>query len=248
MQAASGQVLKIGILGASGRMGQRIQNIANSLELRSKVEVSAKPGRNDDLASLFSCDAVIDFSLAEASMHLTEFALQWHSLGRSLPVFVVGTTGFALDFRGWDEVAKKTWVLKSANFSPGVQILLQALESIGTLYRNLGFESSMVDIHHIHKKDAPSGTALLLADTLDSFSHPRMPIESVREGEVIGTHAITLQGPGERLLLTHEAQSRDIFARGAILAGLSLVEVARKKTLLPGKLFSLREILVAAQR
>ena len=238
--------LKLGIFGANGRMGTRIRSLATGAELASKVEVLATPGRGDSLDSLWNTDVVIDFSLPEASRALAESALTQALGGRTLPAFVVGTTGFSQEGKAaWSELSKQTLVLLSANYSPGIQLLLEALDSIGSLYKGLGFSAQLLDIHHIHKKDAPSGTALLLADTLDSHPVVRLPIESRREGEVVGTHTLTLTGPGEKLVLTHEAENRDIFARGAILAALRVHEVSREGLLKPEGIYSLRDVLRA---
>ncbi len=238
--------LRLGLLGATGRMGTRIRSQLAQDEFRNQIELVATPGRGDDLSALLNCDAVIDFSLPDSSEVLASQAVAHPRADGVSTVFIVGTTGFSSEKpHPWESVSKKSLVLVSANFSPGVQVLLDALASVSSLYEGLGFSAEMTDIHHVHKKDSPSGTALLLAHTLCPPPRPSMTIVSRREGEVIGTHEIRFKGAGENLVFRHEAESRDIFARGAILASLRLVSAQRLKLLTPGKIYSLREVLKA---
>lgn len=151
---------------------------------------------------------------------------------------------------GWNEQLEKVRgecvlrggrFLYSPNFSLGINLLLRALGMLGTVFSSAGEKvlATVVEKHHVHKKDKPSGTAIALARALNESGIGRgwhlveaeghwtaegsVPIAAVREGEVVGYHAVELRTELERIVLTHEALSREVFARGAVLAGEWLV-------------------------
>jgi 4-hydroxy-tetrahydrodipicolinate reductase len=179
---------------------------------------------------------VIDFSSPEAMTALASAAIaQPH--GTRLPVFVVGSTGWTKESLALlDALAKRTPVLMASNFSTGVLALQEILKTAAPMLKRLGYTPVLVDTHHRHKKDAPSGTAR----TLQRIISPDNDVQthSVRAGEVIGDHEITFYGPGDHLTLGHFAQDRSIFARGAIDCALWMAS-HRDKTVKAGALIDI---------
>jgi 4-hydroxy-tetrahydrodipicolinate reductase len=214
---------KIGLFGAGGRMGKTVAEVAADRPGISLVESGA--------------DIFIDFSAPAALPHNLEAAL---APGRPI---VIGTTG--LDpghHRMIDEAAARIPVLQAANMSLGVNLLgflvRQAAARLGEEW-----DVEIVEMHHRHKADAPSGTALLLGEAAaagrgieleaasergrDGITGPRraggIGFASLRGGSVAGDHQLIFAGEGERIELGHRAESRLIFARGAIEAALWLI-------------------------
>ncbi len=191
-----------------------------------RVKISA-----DLDAALGDCDVAIDFSAPEAAADLAERA------GRRKVRLVVGTTGLSPgDRRRVEKVAQQVACVLSPNMSPGMNLLFRI---VGTVVRALGeeFDAEVIEAHHRHKKDAPSGTALRLAEEIARARGADLKslavyarhgqaerkageigIQTIRAGDIVGDHTVLLGGPGERLELTHRAHSRDAFARGALLA------------------------------
>jgi 4-hydroxy-tetrahydrodipicolinate reductase len=154
-------------------------------------------------------DVLIDFSLPAGAVA----AARWCAY-RSIPL-VTGTTGLdATQDAVLDEAARTIPILASPNFSPGVNALLVLLAEARSLLPDIE-SADLLDVHHVHKKDAPSGTALALARALAPM---KVEIESRREGEVVGDHTLTLNLPGETLVLAHHAEDRRVFALGAVQA------------------------------
>jgi 4-hydroxy-tetrahydrodipicolinate reductase len=216
-------VTRIGLLGAKGRMGQIVSQLI-ATEYSSKATLHAAPARVDALEPLLACDVVIDFSSPEAMLLLTEAALKQAS--GSLPAFVVGSTGWKLDDRAkLETLAAKTPVLMASNFSTGVMAVIDALKQVAPLLDKLGYKPSIVETHHVHKKDAPSGTALSLQRAISPSGPGNVPVKSIREGEVVGDHEVAFHGPADRIMFGHFAQDRSIFARGAIDVALWLTSL-----------------------
>jgi len=99
------------------------------------------------------------------------------------------------------------------------------------------FNPEIVETHHKMKKDAPSGTAKTLAEIVKAVRNSEIPVQSIREGDVVGEHTVIFRGPGERLELTHRAADRGIFARGALRAAKWIINK-------PPALYSMRDVLV----
>lgn len=160
-------------------------------------------------------DVAIDFSLAPAFDDLLAECL---ARGSAL---VSGTTGLDPAQRlRMDQAAERIALLWAANFSIGVVVLEDLVRRASSALRHWQVEIS--ETHHVHKLDAPSGTALTLAEAARRASEALPPIRSLREGEVIGEHLVRFQGPGEAIELSHSAGDRDIFARGALEAAAAL--------------------------
>lgn len=200
------------IHGASGRMGQALLRLAGD---DSRFEVVAAVGRSDDLSICPEFDIAIDFSLPLGFDAVLE-------LCRSRAVGLVsGTTGLSeLQRDALMAAGQEIPVVWAANFSLGVVVLEDLIRRAAMALP--GWHAEITETHHIHKKDAPSGTALTLAKAQTEVSGTAPTIASIREGEVVGDHRIRLDGPGEWLELRHHAVDRDIFARGALEAALRL--------------------------
>ncbi|MBY0469791.1 4-hydroxy-tetrahydrodipicolinate reductase [bacterium] len=213
-------MISIGLLGASGRMGSQIAGLVRS-EFSKTAKITALVSQDDPMDPLLKTDVVIDFSARPATLELVKAAL---AAKGKLPCFVIGTTGFTdSEKKKIASLAEKAPVMMASNFSTGVLALLEALRELSPKLLKADFHASIHETHHVHKKDSPSGTALTLQKAIDKD----VPIESLREGEVIGTHEIIFKGPGETLRISHIAEDRTIFARGAIRAA---IELQKKRT------------------
>lgn len=223
--------LRVVIYGSKGRMGQAL--VAAAMENPS-LELVGTIDSGDALDVIASCDAVIDFTHADATLPALEKCME---LGK---IIVIGTTGHSNDIRNRiSEASKSIPVIFSPNYSVGVNTLFwltkKAAEILGPDY-----DAEVVEVHHRLKKDAPSGTARRLVEVLNEAygldyekdtRHGRvgMPgertrsevgVHAVRGGDVVGDHTVMLAAPGDRLELIHRASSRETFARGALRAAL----------------------------
>lgn len=175
---------------------------------------------NRDAAALTSpfiagFDVVIDFTTPEAVLQNLRACL---ATGAKM---VIGTTGWYDRLPDAKALAERRGasLLYGTNFSIGVQLMLKLAAMISPELKQAGYELSISETHHLSKLDAPSGTALTLRDTvLTAAKSDDLPIESIRHGEAVGLHVLTATGPGDRLSLTHESQSRRPFAEGAVRA------------------------------
>ena len=169
----------------------------------------------DDTASfLEGCETLVDFSAPAESVipHLEKAA------ERKVPA-VVGSTGFSVEGRDrMEELARVIPILYSANMSLGVNLLIALAQQVQELLKGV-FDVDIVEIHHRAKKDAPSGTALMIEQQLHLVD-PDLSVRhhSIRAGDVVGEHTVFFTGVGERLELTHRAGSREAFARGVLTA------------------------------
>jgi 4-hydroxy-tetrahydrodipicolinate reductase len=202
------------LLGA-GKTGALVAEIAT---LRGHTAEIIEVHENHNGAALTrkrlaGVDAVIDFTTPEAVMSNIEATI------RAGANMVVGTTGWYAELphvRNQVERAGTGFVWAS-NFSIGVNLFF-AIVREGAKALQYGYEGRITETHHIHKLDAPSGTAVSMAKTLEQFGGKKVPIASVREGEVVGIHSIELMSAADRITLTHEAHNRRGFAEGAVRA------------------------------
>lgn len=222
-QERGATVIRVGLLGSNGRMGQWVSRLLRE-HYRDRMQLAAEIDRSSaNDAWLGDIDVVIDFSSPAAMSALARLALRRAGSGQHVPAFVVGSTGWNKAERHvLDELARKTTVFESANFSTGVYALLEALHELSPLLSRLGYKPVIVERHHPHKKDSPSGTALAIQQAIDAKAGSDIPTHSIRAGEVIGDHEITFYGAGDQLTLSHHAQDRSIFARGAIEVALAI--------------------------
>lgn len=222
-------MIKVGLLGSTGRMGKWVKEILTN-EFSSKAVLSAQASSKDSLIPLAQADVIIDFSSPQSVLRLI-------SSTPSLPPLIVGSTGWTLDQRKELEgLAKKTPVLMSSNFSTGVMALSCVLREASPILEKLGYRPVIVETHHQNKKDAPSGTALSLQRVLSPDGPDNVSIHSVRGGEIIGDHEVTFYGKADHITIGHFAQDRSIFARGAIDAALWLCTVKNS-----GKILSVED-------
>jgi len=227
-------VIGIGIVGAKGRMGRAI---AAELDSHDSARLAAAADRGDDPAAFASsCDVLIDFSVPAALGAVISAAR-----AAEKPL-VVGTTGLGAQEQELIDAAAETIpVLQAANMSLGVTLLAHLVREAAA---RLGpdWDVEIAEMHHRHKVDAPSGTALLLGAAAaegrgidlaaqsergrDGITGARRPgaigFAALRGGSVAGDHLVVIAGEGERIELGHRAESRAIFARGAIKAALWL--------------------------
>jgi 4-hydroxy-tetrahydrodipicolinate reductase len=220
--------VRVALIGARGRMGQTILDLAKG---DPKIDIVAQCDLGDAIdAAMKNCEVAIDFSNASAIEDVCLAASQ------NRKTLVIGTTGHSPEQRHLIETtAKSLPIVFASNFSVGVNALFALTKKAAEI---LGGESKpeIVETHHAKKKDAPSGTAKTLGEILKAELKIDIPIESIREGEVVGEHSVTFVGPSERLELTHRAESREIFARGALRAAEWVVGKA------PG-LYSMQDVL-----
>lgn len=167
------------------------------------------------LSEVPAFDVAVDFSLPEAFDALLALCL---ARGAAL---VSGTTGLSqAQTTALDAAAGRLAVLWAPNFSAGVAVLAELVRQAAAALP--GWDADVVEAHHIHKKDAPSGTALHLGAAVEAGRGAAPHYASLRAGDIVGEHTVQLAGPGERLELVHRATNRDIFARGALEAALRL--------------------------
>ena len=158
-------------------------------------------------------DVVVDFTSPAAVLANIEACVR---AGKSM---IVGTTGWYNQLDRIRQIVERarTGFLFGANFSYGVNLFFQIAQAAAPALTH-GYNAHITERHHIHKKDAPSGTAVAMQRLLDQASGIRVDIASEREGDVTGTHTLELASAGDRIVLTHEAKSRRTFAEGAVLA------------------------------
>ena len=263
--------MKIGIVGAAGRMGRMLIAEVLGVEGCQLAGGTEPPGSGvlgqdlglligaaeqglsigDDTGALFKAsDAVVDFTHPDATA--AHAALS----GETGVALIVGTTGLeAQHMEALGRAAAKAAVVKAANMSVGVNLLLGLTEQVASALGD-DYDIEIAEMHHRHKVDAPSGTALALGAAAakgrgvnledvsdrgrDGEAGPRIAgdigFSVIRGGDVAGDHTVIFAGPGERVELTHKAGSREIFARGAIRAALWTEGRA------PG-LYSMRDVL-----
>lgn len=213
---------KVLIHGASGRMGQALLRLcAEQAGCQVVAAVTRKsPAQRvvegvpffaaSELSGVPGFDVAIDFSLPEGFSPMLALCVD---RGAAL---VSGTTGLSDEQRAALESAAGTIpVLWASNFSLGVAVLNELVERAAAALR--GWDVDVVESHHLHKQDAPSGTALTLGDAAASGG-ARVRYASLRAGDIVGEHTVQFTGAGERLELVHRAGNRDIFARGALHA------------------------------
>ena len=241
----SGEARRLAIGGATGRMGRSIARLASEHHFMI-VGAFAAPGdvgtsvegvrvAGSPSEAIETAEVVIDFSHASAVAPIAKACR-----ARAIPL-VCGTTNLDDDGkRAIDELASTAAVLWSPNMSLGVQLLADLVEQA---VRRLGIsvDVEIIEAHHGQKVDAPSGTAKRLIEAVRTglddtapLSHGRqgevgarkrgeIGVHSIRGGDVIGDHTVMLLGKGERLELTHRADTRDVFAHGALRAARFLV-------------------------
>jgi 4-hydroxy-tetrahydrodipicolinate reductase len=221
----SGTGIKVAVCGAAGRMGSEVLEFfqsVNDVVVTHGVEKKGHPSVGqrvkgvpivEDLASVIDLvDCLVDFTAPQFTSELIKKA---RKAGKPL---VIGTTNLRGDsLRAMKESSRETAIVLYPNMAPGMNVLFKYIPDLA---RSLGrgFDISIVETHHRTKRDSPSGTARKLAQALKSSVGSEPGITSLRSGDIIGEHVITLVGEGEMIRLTHLAFSRRAFAAGALLA------------------------------
>jgi 4-hydroxy-tetrahydrodipicolinate reductase len=213
--------MKFALLGY-GRMGKAIEKIA----LERGHQIVCKIDKDHQEGKLEEAEAAIIFSVPDAAVENMNLALS-----HSVPV-VCGTTGWLEDY---DQVVQNTQknntaFLYASNFSVGVNLFFKLNKIFSQIMqKHQEYNTSLEEIHHIHKLDAPSGTAITLAEDilensdysqwkLDENGPETLSISSIRKGEVPGTHRVSYQSPIDNITIEHKAHNREGFALGAVVA------------------------------
>lgn len=226
--------------GCNGHMGRVITDIIKNtegIELVAGIDKYTKvPNEYPVFENIGACDVeadvIIDFSNAAAADELLGYCVE-----KQVPV-VLCTTGLSEEqLAKVEESAKKVAVLKSANMSLGINLLLKILQDATKVLSPAGYDIELVEKHHNQKLDAPSGTALALADSINEvmgneyeYVYDRsqvrkkrdakeIGISAVRAGTIVGEHEVIFAGTDEVIEFKHTAYSRSVFAKGAVEAG-----------------------------
>jgi 4-hydroxy-tetrahydrodipicolinate reductase len=222
--------VRVLLIGAAGRMGKTIVDLART---DREIDIVAQCDLGDSIESAIQdCDVAIDFSHADAITEICRAALHCNK------PLVIGTTGHSqAQCRTIQDTARSLPIVFASNFSIGVNVLFWLTRKAAERFGD-DFSAEIVEAHHKTKKDAPSGTAKTLADILKAAQiiENEVPIQSIREGDVVGEHTVIFSGAAERLELTHRAVSREIFARGALRAAKWLMGR-------PAGLYSMQDVL-----
>ena len=212
--------MKLLLLGR-GKTGSLVAEVARErgheiAALGSADNPNASALKKERLAGV---SVVIDFTTPKAVLENIE------ACARAGGNMVVGTTGWYAELPRVRHMVEQagTGFLYASNFSVGVNIFFDIVRAAAVALP-LGYSGSILETHHVHKKDAPSGTAVVLQKTLKEASGVTVEINSVREGEVVGRHVLSLDSAGDRIVLAHDAKSRRGFAEGAVRAAEWLAE------------------------
>ena len=250
-----GDLPGIVVNGVSGRMGQMLVKLVSESPAARLVGALEREGHDwpgqdigaamggaalgvavtdDPLEALAKAQAVIDFTAPAATVPLAGLAAQARA------VHVIGTTGLSDDdLIKLDAAARHAIIVRAGNMSLGVNLLVQLTRKVAEALDE-AFDIEVVEAHHKHKVDAPSGTALMLGeaaaegrgvqlgrvadrgrdDNTDSHTDCHISFSAIRGGDIVGEHEVIFAGPGERVILRHVATDRAIFARGALKAAL----------------------------
>lgn len=246
-------MIKVIVAGAAGRMGGRLVcllkesaalTLAGAIESKGHVSIGEDAGevagcghmgvliRDDFAAVIERGEVVIDFSAPTATLEHLRAAAQ------SRRAMVIGTTGFSpQELTELRSLAKSIPCVFSPNMSVGVNIIFKAIADMAKTFGE-DYDIEVIEAHHRLKKDAPSGTALKMAEVLAKAVNRDLEqvgvyarkgmigerkkgeigVQSIRAGDIVGDHTVLFGGMGERVEVTHRVQSRDTFARGALRA------------------------------
>lgn len=230
-------MINILLNGCNGRMGSVVsESVKNFPELTIAAGVDKNTTVSKDYAifpSLEECtaafDVILDFSRADALNHILEYAISYKK------PLVLCTTGYSNeDIKAIERASKEIAIFRSANMSIGINVINNILKKISPLlYENYDIE--IIEKHHNQKIDSPSGTALLLANSIKSSidedteftygrqglkkrDHKEIGIHALRGGNIVGDHEVIFAGAGEVIEINHKAISREVFAIGALKA------------------------------
>jgi 4-hydroxy-tetrahydrodipicolinate reductase len=264
-------MIRIAVAGATGKMGSRITALSKEYPQIKLAAAFEKKGHNligkdigiiagigetgiklsDNLESIINdIDMIIDFTAPESTKENLKIA------DKNKKAIVIGTTGLSKEnIAEIEKAAKNIPCVMSSNMSTGINVLLKVLQDVA---RVLGdeYDIEIIEAHHRMKKDAPSGTALKMAQVIADAANRNLDevavyarkgiigertkkeigIQTIRAGDIVGDHTVIFGGLGERIEITHKASSRDILARGALKAALWLAEK-------PAGLYDMQDVL-----
>jgi 4-hydroxy-tetrahydrodipicolinate reductase len=247
--------LRIGVAGALGRMGRAVSALvdgAPGVTLAARFNRIEHEGLVSADEALAASDVIVDFTTADASTALAERAA-----GRGGPALIIGSTGFTSEQdAAVAEAARRIAIVKSGNFSLGVNVLAGLVEETARRLAADGWDIEVFEAHHRRKVDAPSGTALMLGEAAARGRNVRLAdVEArardgitgaradgaigfsvARGGGIVGEHAVTFAAEEEILTLSHSARDRALFARGALAA-------ARWVASRPAGLYDMKDVL-----
>ena len=220
--------VRVLLIGAAGRMGKTVLDLAQS---DREIDIAAECDLGDAVEpAMRNCDVAIDFSQADSTDEICRAGL------KDDKPLIIGTTGHSQQQRKTiEQTAQSVPIVLASNFSVGVNVLFWLTQKAAELLGE-DFNPEIAETHHTMKKDAPSGTAKTLADILRAVRNSEIPIQSIREGDVVGEHIVIFSGPGESLELRHRAANRGIFAGGALRAAKWIVDK-------PAGLYSMQNVL-----
>ncbi len=264
-------MIKIGVAGAAGKMGSRIAALSKEyegLKLEAAFERAGHKDIGKDIGTVIGMgetgitladgigkivdkvDMIIDFTSIESTKQNLKTAA---SRGKAM---VIGTTGFSADdLKEISPLTSQIPCVMASNMSLGVNLLLKVLQDVAKVLGD-DYDIEIVEAHHRMKKDAPSGTALKMAQVIAAAvgrnldevavyarkgiigqrTKKEIGIQTVRAGDIVGEHTVLFGGLGERIEITHKASSRDTFARGALRAALWLASK-------PAGLYDMQDVL-----
>ena len=238
-------MIKVLINGCNGKMGQEVAKQIDKTEGFTILEGVDRLDTGDNKFPVYTSydnitdmpDIIIDFSVPEATFNAIEFAIK-----NNIPI-VIATTGFSDEqINKIKEYSKNIPIFKSANMSFEINLMAKIVSQMATLINDADIE--IVETHHNRKIDAPSGTALLLADSINNALDNKMNYEynrhakrekrrkneigihSIRGGNIVGKHTVSFYSDDEYFEITHNVSSRSVFAKGAIKAAEFLVHKA----------------------
>jgi len=243
------------VTGGSGRMGQMLIRTVLASDKARLVGVTERPGHewvgrdlgdsmgsgasgvvvtDDPLEAFVKAQAVIDFTAPAATVAHTELTAQARA------VHVIGTTGFSTDdLVAFKAAARHAVIIRAGNMSLGVNLLTKLTEKVAAAL-DADYDIEVIEAHHRHKVDAPSGTALMLGEAAAKGRGERLDdvadrgrdgitgarergavgFAAIRGGDIVGEHDVMFAAEGERIILRHIASDRSVFARGALRAAL----------------------------
>lgn len=244
--------MKVVLVGASGAMGQTIVRIIKqepSIEIYAGIQNHAHTQETFPvfnqlealtqyiMQSKTSPDIIIDFSTPNLTTAVLAFARQHH-----LPVLIATTGQSEQQIKELKQAAEYIPLLYSQNTSLGMAAFQKIVQEMFKMLYPLGYDSEIIEVHHRYKKDAPSGTALMLRDAMlegvsDSIQtvysryertsarqHNEIGIHSVRAGNIVGEHKVIFSNNSETIELVHRAENKELFAKGALICSQFLVE------------------------
>ena len=198
----NGTMKKIAIVGYKGKMGGLIfEALKNEYSL---IGVD----KNDDIGQFSALDLVVDFANADSSVSSAEYCLKNH-----VPIIIGSTGQSAEQLERLNEISKHILLIKRANFSRGIEAMKQAIDKIMPLSPE---KIEIIEKHHIHKKDAPSGTALELKSYIQKNYSKDIIIKSIREGDEKGEHLVEFYFGSEKISIKHNVYSRTAFVEGVV--------------------------------